>query len=288
MNKIKKNVTVHFFDIEAKQSFFKELVTNFKLSREDGRESKIFVQRQKKNLVRLVGEHNFHSVKSYLMTIVRERATWQTKATSDGKISGVLTNQGVIGDPYFFMIVPGRKLLLGLSTAPSGNMKSVGKYILGLLQDRRTDNFKLSLTTRESERFHLDELPIKGNLTFKINSFSSSEISPAAPQLFKDLSSSPYIGGSQLSLDLEFTDASDQLLSKENIIEIVDYLSDHDECKMLKLKWIDTEGKAKQLDFINAFFRYKTVIETRQAFIPEDLATDILKDALGEYKENFS
>ena len=46
------------------------------------------------------------------VTVVRERNTWQTKATSDGKISSIAINQGIIGDPYFFSIIPKLKVVI--------------------------------------------------------------------------------------------------------------------------------------------------------------------------------
>ena len=113
---------------------------------------------------------------------------------------------------------------------------------------------------------------------------SLSDISEDAPQLIKNLSSAPYIDSNiQLMLDLEFNNSSDKSLSKENILEIVNYLSDHEGCTVLKVRGVDNEGETILLDFGNAFLNYKTEISTRNKFIDESLSVNILNDALSDY-----
>lgn len=221
---------------------------------------------------------------AYAVTVVRERNTWQTKATSDGQITGISLNQGIIGDPYFFFVVPSKRILLGFTSGPSGSLKSVGKSMLEQFNNNRLEQIKLNLIPKEKEFSALKELPANGSLYFKINSYSLSDISADTPQLIKDLSSAPYIENNiQLTLDLEFDDSSDKSLSKDKVIEIVDYLSDHEGCTVLKVKSINSEGTPTQLDFGNAFLNYKTEITTRNKFIDEDSSIHVLNNALHEY-----
>lgn len=286
MNRIKKGIVVRFFSIEANDNFFHNFESGFIANKSASLRSRVFNLRNKKHLIKLSEEYNFLTEMAYAITVVRERNTWQTKATSDGVISGISLNQGIIGDPYFFFVLPKRKVLLGFTSGPSGSLKSVGKAMLEQFNNDRLAKISLNLIPKEKEFSTLKELPEYSSLHFKINSSSLSDISSDAPQLIKNLSSAPYIDSSmQLSLDLEFNDSLDKSLSKENIIEIVNYLSDHEGCTVLKLKGINNEGASIQLDFGNAFFNYKTQITTRNKFIDENLAIEVLKKALSEYLE---
>lgn len=284
MNRIKKNITVRFFSIEAKDDFFGGFVSGFIANKNSANSARIFNFKTKKHLIKLSQEYNVLETKLYAVTVVRERNTWQTKATSDGQITGISLNQGIIGDPYYFFVVPSRKILLGFTSGPSDSLKSVGKCILEQFQNDRSEQIRLNLIPKEKEFSALKDLPENGRLTFKINPSHFSDITSDAPQLIQDLSSALCIeGNTELALGLEFTDAPDQLLSKDSIMEIVDYLSDHEGCKMLKVKWVDSEGVSTQLDFVNAFLSYKTEITTRNKFIDESVSVEILSRALSEY-----
>lgn len=285
MSRIKKNITVRFFSIEASKEFFDNFISNFVANKDTENSSRIFTLKHKKHLIKLSQKYSVLDTYAYAVSVVRERNTWQTKATSDGHITGISLNQGIIGDPYYFFIVPEKEILLAFTSGPIPSLKSVGKSMLEQFQNDRSEIIKLNLIPKEKEFSALKNLPESGSLNFKINPSSFSDVSADAPQLLRDLSSTPYIEGNtnQLTLGLEFTDDADQLLSKENIMEIVDYLSDHEGCKMLKVKWVDEAGKTKHLDFVNAFFNYKTEITTRHTFIEESLSAEVLNEALLAY-----
>lgn len=286
MNRIKKSIIVRFFSIESENSFYDNFVSNFRTNKDGALSSRIFNLRTKKHLIKIDQEYDFSGTKAYSVTVVRERNTWQTKANSNGKITGVSLNQGIIGDPYFFFFVPAKKILLGFTSGPSGSLKSVGKTMLDQFNNDRQDQIKLNLIPKEKEFDTLNELPAYSSLHFKINSSSLSDVSEDAPQLIKNLSSAPYIESNmQLALDLEFNNSSDNSLSKDNVLEIVNYLSDHDGCTVLKVKGVDNKGDPIHLDFGNAFLNYKTEIITRHKFIDEDSSTHVLNNALSEYLE---
>jgi len=288
MNRIKKSITVRFFSIETNEVFFSNFVSDFIANKESENSSRIFTIKNKKHLIKLSQEYSVSSIKAYAVSVVRERNTWQTKATIDGQITGISLNQGIIGDPYYFFVIPSEKILLGFTSGPSNILKSVGKSMLGQFQNDRSEVIKLSLIPKEKEFAALKNLPKNGSLNFKIKPSSFSDVSSDAPQFIRDLSSAPFIEGNtnQLTLGLEFADDPDQLLSRKNIMEIVDYLSDHEGCKMLKVKWVDEEGQTIRLDFINAFLNYKTEITTRHTFIEEGVSVAILNNAFEAYVKN--
>lgn len=284
MNRMKKNITVRFFSIEAKDSFFDDFISNFISNTENTIGTRVFNLRSKKYLIKTSGISEKIMADAYAVTVVRERNTWQAKATSDGKITGISLNQGIIGDPYFFFVVPAYKILLGFTSGPSDSLKSVGKTMLEQFRNDRKEYIKINLIPKEKGFLTLKELPEYSSLHFKINSSSLSDISEDAPQLIKNLSSAPYIESNmQLVLDLEFNETTNKFLSKDNVLEIVNYLSDHDGCTVLKVKGFNDEGTLVNLDFGNAFFNYKTEISTRNKFIDEDSSMQVLNAALSEY-----
>ncbi|ENB4775736.1 hypothetical protein ABHY62_004447, partial [Salmonella enterica subsp. enterica] len=130
VNKIKKNITVIFLKIDANECFFKSFSSHIKTIYSDNDKTRIINHRGKKYLIKFNGYNKDNSeIKplSYSLTVVRERNTWQTKATKDGVITGISQNQGIIGDPYFFYIVPDLKVILGFTSGPSGTVKSVSR-----------------------------------------------------------------------------------------------------------------------------------------------------------------
>ena len=284
MNRIKKNITVRFFTIEASEDYLGAFVSNFMANKESSLTSRIVNIKAKKHLIKLTEQYQVSGTTAYGIAVVKERNTWQTKATSDGKITGISLNQGIIGDPYYFFVIPSKKLLLGFTSGPSGSLKTVGRTMLEQFKNNRLEKIRLDLMPKENEYHTLNELPEYSSLHFRINSSSLSDISEDAPQLIKDLSSAPYIANNmQLSLDLELKESAENTLSRDNVLEIVNYLSEHEGCTVLKVRGLDNDGKLIHLDFGNAFISYKADIHTRNKFIDEATSEDVLKNALSEY-----
>ncbi len=286
MNRIKKNIIVRFFSIETKGRLLESFASAYAANKLNVN-SRILNLKLKKHLIKISEEFNVLGINAYAVTVVRERNTWQTKATSDGSITGLALNQGIIGDPYFFFVVPSKKILLGFTTGPSGSLIAVGKTMLDQFNSNRLEEIKLDLIAKENDYALLRELPTYSNLHFKIQSSSLVDISEDAPQLIRDLSVAPYIDNNmQLSLDLEINDETKDFLSKEVILEIVEFLSDHEGCNVLKVRGTTNDGKTVRLDFGNAFINFKTEIQPRDQFIDEETATKVLKSALTEFIES--
>jgi len=286
MNRIKKNITVRFFSIETKGKLLESFASTFAANKLDDN-SRILNLKLKKHLIKISEEHSVAGISAYAVTVVRERNTWQTKATSDGNITGLALNQGIIGDPYFFFVVPSKRILLGFTTGPSGSLIAVGKTMLDQFNSDRLSTVKLDLIAKEKDYGLLRDLPSYSNLHFKIQSSSLADISDDAPLIIRNLSAAPYIDNNlQLELDLDVNDETKEVLSKEVILELVEFLADHDGCNFLKVKGLNDDGNQVRLDFGNAFINFKTEIQTRDQFVDENLATKILKDALTDYIES--
>lgn len=280
MNEFKKNITVRFFIVDAGDYFFTEFSTNFSLVYENDFKSRVFSIRNSKYLIRTMTHDNG----KYFISVVKERNTWQAKATRDGAISGLSTNQGIIGDLYYYCVFPKEKMIFGFTTGPIGSLKNVGKIVLDQFNNNRKEKLSISLIPKEKEYSTLRSLPEYSSLHFKINSSSLIDLSDDAPELIKSLGSAPYIENNiQLSLDLECSDSDDSMINKKSLIEIVNYLSESDACTLLKVKGIDINGAAISLDFGNAFINYKTEVKSRNKYVDEILSLKILNSAFEDY-----
>ncbi|KAJ9430795.1 hypothetical protein PMI39_020115 [Pantoea sp. YR343] len=282
-NKIKKNVTVIFFKIDAKDEYFDNFSLNYNTISDLDEHVRVITHRDRKHLVRMDNFSISDEIKTFSATIVRERNTWQIKATRDGVISGINLNQGIIGDPYFITIIPSMRIVYGFTSGPSGTIKSVCRFMLDQLNTDRKNKIKLDLIPREKEYSALNKIPEFDSIHFKMNSSHLNDLTDDAPTFFKELASTPLIGpGMQLSFDLAFNDESYNQITKENVVEIVNFLSDLDGCSGLKVKGKDAEGNPLNMDFSNSFINYKTEINTRNKFIDEDTSLRVLKSAMQE------
>lgn len=288
MNKLKKSITVRFFSIIAENSFFPAFVSNYQANQNAENQARIVNIRNKKNLIKASQSITYADLEIFPVTVVRERNTWQTKATSDGKITSIAVNQGIIGDPYFFFIIPALKIIFGFTSGPSVNLKGVGASLLEQFSNDRTIKINLELIPKEKEFSRLTEINDYSSLHFKIGTSSLSDVSENAPQLIRDLSSAPYLESNmQLALDFAIDEKENAGLSRNNVIEIVNYLSSHDDCTVLKVKGKNEDGTIVNLDFGNAFFNYKTDITSRNKYIDEKTAQNILEEAIDNFiKEN--
>lgn len=282
-NKIKKNVTVIFLNINASDAFFSSFPSHFRSIGNDDSRTRIMNYRGKKHLIKIQHDINTNEG-AYVFTVVKERNTWQTKATKDGSITGINQNQGIVGDPYFLCVIPEKKMIFGFTSGPSGTVKSVAKFVLEQFNSNRIDKISINLIPKEKEFDSLNNVPEFSSLQFNLNSSLLNDITENAPNFIKQLGSAPYIGqGMQLSFNLDINEENVTEFSKENILEIVNFLSDHDGCSVLKVKGLDHNGKNLSLDFSHAFLTFKTEINTRNNFIDEKTSCQILEAAYSDY-----
>ncbi|MEP4037489.1 hypothetical protein [Pseudophaeobacter sp.] len=288
LNRINKKIRVSFFNIEASENFFRSFVSSFGASKDSAENSRIFNLREKKHLIKVAEEHEFSDIKAYAVTVVRERNTWQAKATSSGKISGISLNQGIIGDPYFFYIAPRIKLIMGFTSGPSGSLKGVAKTVLEQFNGDRSERIKLDFTLKKRMRPSLDALPDTGDLHLKISSSSLSDAFEDAPKLVRSIRSDSFLEHNvQLIFNLPFSSADGSSISKNDVVELIDYFGDHDGCTALNVSGEDNSGSKVRLDFGNIFYNYRAEISTRNKFIEEGKSTQILNEGIRRYLDEF-
>lgn len=284
LNRISKKIRVSFFDVEATEKFFREFVSSFVASKEATGGSRILNLRDKKHLIKAAEEYEFSGGMAYAVAVVRERNTWQAKATSNGKISGISLNQGIIGDTYFFLIAPEQKKILGFTSGPSGSLRGVAKTVLEQFNGDRTERIRLDFTPQRKKHPSLEALPSVGELQLKISSTALSEVADDAPQLVKRISAGSLLEHDvQLILNLPFSSSTDSSFSRDDVVELIRYFAEHDGCSSLIASGQDDFGNQVKLDFGNVFYHYRTEVTMRTKYLEEELSLNVLKDSLAKY-----
>lgn len=151
--------------------------------------------------------------------------------------------------------------------------------ILQQFRKDRTSKIKLEPISKEREYGKLKDLNELTEVRFRVNPSSLNESGDELPNIFKGLTSSPFMTSSS-KLELTISDFEDTSFTKENILDAVDYLSDNEYCTTLIVKGVDSEGKKQLLNLNRAYLRYSTIIHIRGNFIDEKMAKNLVLDAL--------
>lgn len=279
MGKIKKRITVRFFSIDANNSFFNDFASINQANRINEKLVRVFNIRDKKHLIKIHDKLEHSKRDLFFLSVVRERNTWQARALSDGTISAIPLNQGILGDLYYFLVIPECKIILGFTTGPNASVRSVANAILQQFKKDRTSKISLEPISKEREYARLKDLNKLTEVRISVNPSSLSESEDELPNIFKGLSSSPFMTSSS-KLELTISDFRDTGFSQENLLDAIDYLSDNECCTSLIVKGVDCKGEKQQLNLNKTYLRYSTIIHIRGNFVDEKMAKNIVFDAL--------
>ncbi len=279
MNKINKKITARFFSIQTNEHFFDDFASIQNAVKSSDNNTRILNIRDKKHLIKISDDS---SNGAFFLSVVRERNTWQARALGNGNISGIPLNQGIIGDPYYFLLVPQERIIVGFTTGLSGSLKSVAKATLEQFNKDRLSEIKLEPISKKKELAKLKDLKGFNKLHFKVNIVSLGELNEETPELLKGLSNTPFLASnSQISLTM--SDFGEGGFSEEDLMEIVNFLSENDGCSALTVQGLGDEGEKVHLNFSNAYVIYHTEIQLREKFIDETIAKAILNEALNSF-----
>ncbi|MEW8486880.1 MAG: hypothetical protein AB2705_17000 [Candidatus Thiodiazotropha sp.] len=284
MNRIRRKIVVRLLAIKTKNNFFNDIpaILDSNLVNNNVR---IISIREKKHLIKLHAKQKYKNTSVYFLSVVRERNTWQVRALGNGKISSIPLNQGILGDPYYFFLIPRRKLLLGFTTGPSGSLKSTANAVLQQFNKDRTSKLNLEPVTKEREFEQLKSLSGYHKLHFKVDATALGDSTESAPDIFRQLSSSLFLNiNSEIALTI--SEIGEKGFSETDLIDIVSYLSENDGCSALTVQGFDDDGAIVHLDFNKAYAVYKTEIVVRNKFIDEENAESALLSALEAFDKS--
>ena len=138
MRKIKKKIGVHFFSIDATDEFFEDFRSIQYANWTNEKPVRLVSIKDKKHLIKIYSpiKHSGHS--AFFLSVVRERTTWQARALADGTISGIHSNQGLIGDLYYYVVLPANKSVIGFTAGTSATVRGVANAVLQQFNKKRT------------------------------------------------------------------------------------------------------------------------------------------------------
>ncbi len=284
MNKVSKNITTQVFRVESEHELFDAFKSSYVANTNSDNTARIISVRKKKHLVKILGEREIDGVKAYAVTVVKERNTWQARATNDGKISGILLNQGIIGDQYFLFVVPSVGCVLGFTSGLTGTIKSVAKTVLELFSNIKGHKIRLSPIPKDPQFNRIADLPPQSVLHFKIQSSALTDLSDDAPSTIKDMSTNPYLEEvEQYSFVFPVGDGPDDKLTQQSARDIVLFLSDNNDCKSLYFDYTDQNGHKQKIDFKKVFVSYSEEVSMRNKFVDEVKAVNTLSNAMSAF-----
>lgn len=275
MNKNRKKLTVRFYLVESDISLFSDISAAYQVGLRSGQNTRIINYKEKKYFIKL--DKINHTGKEFVsISVVRERNTWQTKALSDGTISGIQLNQGIIGDPYYYFLDPEKKTIFGLTTGLNESLRNVGIIALIQFQKNRLNQISLDPIMRTNESTRINELSNLKNLELKVDFNELGEVDTSTPNILRELS----VVARSAEIYIKFPTIEDgNGLSKTELIEIVDFLNGNDACRKLTVEGEDVNGSQVKLDFNRSLYVYKEEIDIKTNFIDENNAHKVLMNA---------
>ena len=285
MSKIKKKITVRFFSIDTDSEFFDDFVSAYNANLTNEKPIRIFNIRDKKHLIKIYPPMEHCEQQIFFLSVVKERITWQARAFVDGTISAIHTNQGLIGDLYYYLVVPSLKSILGFTTGPTSSVRSVANTVLQQFKKDRTSKISLEPSTHENEYTKLQDLAEFTEVRFRLAPSMLSDYTDDMPNIFRELKASSFLSNSpNLELTISIPQTNDGGFSQEDLMGIIDYLADSESCTALIIKGINHGGEKLQLNFNNTYVAYSTDASLRGNFIDEELAKTIILKALNYQK----
>jgi len=278
MSKINKRITVRFFTINAEKNFFNDFVAICQANQINDKPVRVFNLRDRKHLVKIYHETERCGSKAYFLSVIRERNTWQARALVDGTISPINLNQGILGDPYYYLIIPEVTMILGFTTGPSASLRSVANTILQQFRKDRMSKVFLEPISNDNEYLKAKNLVKYSEVRLSVNPTSLSQAGDDLPDIFKGLTTSPFMASSS-KLEITVSDIGESGFSQEDLLDAVDYLSDNNCCTSLVIKGLDANGAIQQYNLTKTHLRYSTILHLREQFIDETKAKDIVLDA---------
>lgn len=279
MGKMNKQVQVMVFELSSGEAYDRDLCASYDANKNISNPVRIVSVRNKRHVVKVVESRDVNGARAFVFTVVRERNTWQVKALSDGTIAGITGNQGVVGDPYYYIVIPTIRMVLGFTTGPKAGVKGVGEVALEQFRRDRSVAIKLKYVERSDGLSCLATLQEYVDFRFKVDIDLLVARDDAVPDAIKNMSiSGDLLGGVKVSLAFK---GGESRLSVADVSDIVRYLYGKKECSMLLLHGISSGGDDIYIRGGRDRLQYRSDYVVRDMFVDSGLAEKILYDAVG-------
>ena len=212
---------------------------------------------------------------------VKERNTWQVRATQDGRIVALEDSNSIVGDVSYYKLDPVQNILAAFTTYSSAAyLKSMCTSIFKRLTSGSTI-FSIDYLSDDLGISQAREWNYYSKISIKLDTEKIVQTDDL-PELIKVLLGiKETFGGGEISVTL---DGGPNKLPKQDVTETINYLSSSEGCSSLSLaggRHGDEEEKYLTINLKKAFIKYRTCIEMRinQKYIDFEQADNILTGA---------
>ncbi|MCT4534773.1 hypothetical protein [Halodesulfovibrio sp.] len=279
MKKLKKKITVRFFSLNAKNSFYDDFISTYRVNQENDNLVRIFNVRAKKYLIKIGTSFTHQGNESFFLSVVRERNTWQARALSNGIISGVPLNQGILGDPYYYVFLPHKRIILGFTTGPSESLKSTANITLQQFNRDRTSRITAVPVSKDAEFDKLNKLQVITKVKFNVDTTGLNH-DDDLPVFLKGMNT-PAFQDSKLTFSRSNLD--DGQYEDHIIRSDIKELLESDSCSALSVVGKNEEGILQTIRLGNVYAVYRMTLELRDKFVNESKAKELLLEAMSYF-----
>lgn len=282
MNLTKKNVTVRFFELKAKEDIINKFIGLFKALMKLNAGTDIASSNQERYIIKCIDskDKTVNNRELLFWSSIKERNTWQVRSTQHGTITGLDDSNSIVGDITYYKFDPINKIIAAFTTYSSSTyLKSMCNTIFKRLLTKSAD-FTIDYLSDDIGVSQIKKWDYYSKISIKLNA-EKIERSDEMPELIKALVDiKEAFGGRKISVTL---DGGDEKLPKQDVTETVNYLAFSEGCSSLILTggMFDEEEKLLPINLKSAFVKYKTMIELgiNQRYIDSQQGSKVLSEA---------
>jgi len=282
MNPVKKSITVRFLKLEAEFDTIKKFIGSFKSLIKLNKGTDVVTNIHGRYIINCINSKDV-SVRGREMlfwTTVKERNTWQVRATQDGRLYGLDDANCIVGDISFYKFDPTRNVIAAFTTYSSAEyLKSMCTSIFKRMT-AESANISIEYLSDDIGIVQVKEWDYYSKMSIKLDIDKISKTDDL-PELIKALLGIKDVFGSN-EISVTFDGGTDYL-PKQDVTEVINYLSFSEGCTSLLLAGGIREGEVKSIpiNLKKAFIKYRTSVEMKinQKYIDYKQADLVLTDA---------
>lgn len=285
MNPVKKSITVRFFELKTEPDVINKFIGSFKSLLRLNKGNDVIANVQGRYIINCINAKDVSVDRREMLfwSSVKERNTWQVRATQDGSIFGLEDANSIVGDISYYKFDPVKKIIASFTSYSSAEyLKTMCTSIFKRLTSESA-NISIDYLSDDVGIAQVRKWDYYSKISIKLDTDKISQ-NDDLPELIKALLGiKDVFGGNEISVTL---DGGVNNLPKQDVTETINYLSSSESCSSLLLAGGKKAGEEKTLriNLKKAFIKYRTDIEMKinQKYIDSKQANLILTEAFSD------
>ncbi len=275
----KATVAYHFIE-SADEDFFINFSNNLNTIIASEEVTGVFEAGEVKFIWKINGKLDVLETETFLISLVKERASWPVWFNEEGDISNVPLVEGSLGELYYAIINPANKFMLSMAAATGAAAGSFKKLLNEFSQEggiKITPLFEdnVDKTTLMWDYYKKIGLSLNFPTADDLSEFQTTKEGALLGMLEE-------MGG--LKIDVTITAPKQkQVLNASQLRDTVQTLISNDFCTKLVVRGSEFEsGDVEEYDIKNAQVKYSEQIEISGTYMTIEEATSVLIRALND------